>query len=124
MRLAGEKLPCQRAIGSPLLERVPRWPFFCFNFLTTCASTAVLLLFRVQASALTTATVEAETSLTVWTPSAYTWPHPVVCTTTGLLVKRLEMLGFLRILLLLVASSDRETILFQWLSREGNETLY
>ena len=46
MRLAGEKLPCQRAIGSPLLERVPRWPFFCFNFLTACAWTAVLLHFR------------------------------------------------------------------------------
>ena len=51
MQLAGEKLPCQRAIGSPLLERVPRWPFFCFNFLTTCASTAVLLFhfeFKLQ----------------------------------------------------------------------------
>ena len=36
MRLAGEKLPCQRAIGSPVLERVPRWPFFCFNFRTAC----------------------------------------------------------------------------------------
>ena len=37
---------------------------------------------------------------------------------------RLEMLGFWRILLLLVASNDREAILFQWLSREGNDTLY
>ena len=46
MQLAGEKLPCQRAIGSPLLERVPRRPCFCFNFLTACASTAVLLLFH------------------------------------------------------------------------------
>ena len=46
MRLAGEKLPCQRAIGSPLLERVPRWPFFCFNFPTARAWTAILLLFR------------------------------------------------------------------------------
>lgn len=45
MRLAGEKLPCQGARGSPLLERVPHWPFFCCNFPTAYAWTAALLLF-------------------------------------------------------------------------------
>ena len=45
MRLAGEKLPCQRAVGSPVLERVPRRPFFCFNFRTAAVWTAVGLVF-------------------------------------------------------------------------------
>lgn len=86
---AGQKLPCQRARGSPLLERLPRWPFFCFNFLRVFAWTAVLLCFRLgfKLQRSTSAAVEAEISLTVWTPSAYKRPHPVVCATTGLLVQ-------------------------------------
>ncbi|XP_054671011.1 SUN domain-containing protein 2-like [Grus americana] len=43
--------------------------------------------FQLKLQRSTSAAVEAEISLIVWTPSAYKRPHPVVCATTGLLVQ-------------------------------------
>lgn len=59
MQLAEEKLPCQKARGSQLLEHVPYSPFFCFSFLTACVWTVLLLLLLVVRS-------DKETTLFCW----------------------------------------------------------